>query len=558
MSSPLRRRRALAVVLAALVAVVALLGPLAAPATAAPGDYLPPVDRPLVDRFRPPPTPYGAGNRGVDYATESGEPVRAAAGGEVTFAGRVGLGLHVVVLHPDGVRTSYSFLAAVLVRRGDRVARGDPVGTAGASLHWGARVGETYVDPLGLLGGPPEVHLVPTELRRTGTVAEERAGLLAGLSPERAVALAWSAAGRAAAAAGQAVAWAGDAASAQRGLARTAAAGAARVTWAELEADLRRLPVVRAALVLERARRFRADQAGCTPGGEPVPPPPRQRRIVVLVGGYGSASGRASVLELDTAALGYDPADVVQFSYAGGRAPGAGGLEGVPVTTYGPAEAGQDLQRSGDRLRALLDEIGRVAPGVPIDVVAHSQGGVVARVALAGRPTPPSVEHLVTLGSPHDGTDLATANTALGASPTGRTGRSVLAWASDGGLDGAAPSAAQLAEGSAFLGALAGRGLPDGLEVTSVAAEGDLVVPALHSSLPGATNVLVPLGGTDAHTRLSGDPATTREVALALAGRGPTCRDVGPGLVRAALTAEAEDSIGAGLAGAAAMLRPAP
>jgi hypothetical protein len=84
------------------------------------------------------------------------------------------------------------------------------------------------------------------------------------------------------------------------------------------------------------------------------------------------------------------------------------------------------------------------------------------------------------------------------------------------------------------------------------------VVPALHSSLPGATNVLVPLGGTDAHTRLSGDPATTREVALALAGRGPTCRDVGPGLVRAALTAEAEDSIGAGLAGAAAMLRPAP
>jgi len=57
MSSPLRRRRALAVVLAALVAVVALLGPLAAPATAAPGDYLPPVDRPLVDRFRPPPTP---------------------------------------------------------------------------------------------------------------------------------------------------------------------------------------------------------------------------------------------------------------------------------------------------------------------------------------------------------------------------------------------------------------------------------------------------------------------------------------------------------------------
>src|SRR4051812_40275043 len=110
MPSPLRRR-ALAAAVAALLAVVALLGPLAARAAAEAGAYLPPVDRPVVDPFRPPPTPYAAGNRGVDYATEPGEPVRAAAEGEVTFAGRVGLGLHVVVLHPDGVRTSYSFLA---------------------------------------------------------------------------------------------------------------------------------------------------------------------------------------------------------------------------------------------------------------------------------------------------------------------------------------------------------------------------------------------------------------------------------------------------------------
>jgi hypothetical protein len=77
------------------------------------------------------------------------------------------------------------------------------------------------------------------------------------------------------------------------------------------------------------------------------------------------------------------------------------------------------------------------------------------------------------------------------------------------------------------------------------------VVPAVHSSLPGATNALVPLGGTDAHTRLSGAPATTREVALALAGRGPTCRDLRPGLVRAALTSALEDRAGAGLADAA-------
>lgn len=545
MPSSLPWRVPAAVLAATAVALAVLVGPLARPAAPEPGAYLPPVDRPLVDRFRPPPSTYGAGNRGVDYATVAGDDVRAAAGGEVTFAGRVGLGLHVVVLHPDGIRTSYSFLAGVAVRRGDRVERGDVVGRAGATLHWGARVGDRYVDPLGLLGaGPPEVHLVPTELRSAGTESEERAALVAALG--KGVAAAWSAGSGA-------VAWVAGAGADQAALAAALAARAAELGWDRLEAELRRMPAVQAVTLLERARRFEADQAGCTPADEAPPPPPRERRIAVLVGGYGSGSGRASVLELDTDALGYADADVAQFSYAGGRTPAVGALDGVPVTSYGPADAGGELQRSGDRLRVLLDDIARAHPGVPIDVVAHSQGGVVARAALGGRPRPAAVEHLVTLGSPHDGTDLATANAGLGTTSPGRAGRSVLAWASDGGLDGAATSAAQLAEGSAFLGTLSDRPLPPGLRVTSVAADGDLVVPALHSSLPGATNVLVPLGGTDAHTRLSGAPATTREVALALAGRGPTCRDLGPGLARAALTSLAEDHVGAGLVGVATL-----
>ena len=56
--------------------------------------------------------------------------------------------------------------------------------------------------------------------------------------------------------------------------------------------------------------------------GRPAPVPTSIVGIAVLVGGYGSGSGHASVLELDTTALGYEPADVAQFSYAGGRAPG--------------------------------------------------------------------------------------------------------------------------------------------------------------------------------------------------------------------------------------------
>ena len=127
--------------------------------------YRPPVDAPVVDRFRPPPSPYGPGNRGIDYATVPGTEVRAAAPGEVLFAGPVGGRLHVVVLHADGVRTSYSFLASTAVVRGQWADGGQVLGTAGVTFHFGARVGDAYVDPLLLLAGSAGgfLRLVPDE-----------------------------------------------------------------------------------------------------------------------------------------------------------------------------------------------------------------------------------------------------------------------------------------------------------------------------------------------------------------------------------------------------------
>src|SRR4051812_45473927 len=117
-------------------APAAAAAPVAAPASAT-VTYQPPVDDPLVDPFRPPPGPFAAGNRGVDFASAPGPPVRAAADGEVVFAGRIGSASHVVVLHADGLRTSYSFLASASVRRGATVRAGDVVGTAGGPVHWG-------------------------------------------------------------------------------------------------------------------------------------------------------------------------------------------------------------------------------------------------------------------------------------------------------------------------------------------------------------------------------------------------------------------------------------
>ena len=64
--------------------------------------YVPPVDGEVADGFRPPSDRYSAGNRGVDYDTEPGDVVRAAADGEVVYAGAIGGTSHVVVLHADG------------------------------------------------------------------------------------------------------------------------------------------------------------------------------------------------------------------------------------------------------------------------------------------------------------------------------------------------------------------------------------------------------------------------------------------------------------------------
>src|SRR3712207_2370420 len=106
--------RRLAVVLATLVALLATCPRPAAAAGPAQVTYRPPVDAPVVDPFRAPvPENWNAGNRGLEYTTTAGSPVGAAAAGEVVFAGPVAGGLHVVVLHDDGLRTSYAFLHSV-------------------------------------------------------------------------------------------------------------------------------------------------------------------------------------------------------------------------------------------------------------------------------------------------------------------------------------------------------------------------------------------------------------------------------------------------------------
>jgi murein DD-endopeptidase MepM/ murein hydrolase activator NlpD len=114
--------------------------------------FTPPVDAPVLDPFRAPAGPYGPGNRGIEYDTDPGDPVLAAAGGVVIFAGAVAGTLHVTVDHGAGLLSSYSFLDRVLARVGDTVARGDRIGLAGSTFHFGVRVNGEYVDPASMMG----------------------------------------------------------------------------------------------------------------------------------------------------------------------------------------------------------------------------------------------------------------------------------------------------------------------------------------------------------------------------------------------------------------------
>jgi murein DD-endopeptidase MepM/ murein hydrolase activator NlpD len=115
------------------------------------------VPGPVRDPFRPPPGPFAAGNRGIEYGTTPGEPVRAVGAGVVVFAGPVAGRLVVSVVHPDGLRSSATGLASVLVSVGLPVLRGTPIGTAGTTVHLGVRRDGRYIDPASLwrLGPPP-------------------------------------------------------------------------------------------------------------------------------------------------------------------------------------------------------------------------------------------------------------------------------------------------------------------------------------------------------------------------------------------------------------------
>lgn len=92
---------------------------------------------------------------GIDYAAAEGTTVLAPANGVVVFSAPLELRGNVIIIdHGLGVMTGYYHLSELLVRQGDNVTAGQPIGrvgstglSTGAHLHWDLRVMDVTVDP---------------------------------------------------------------------------------------------------------------------------------------------------------------------------------------------------------------------------------------------------------------------------------------------------------------------------------------------------------------------------------------------------------------------------
>src|SRR5207245_1510703 len=67
---------------------------------------------------------------------------------------------------------------------------------------------------------------------------------------------------------------------------------------------------------------------------------------------------------------------------------------------------GGDIERSARRLGETLDRVRRASGASRVDIVAHSMGGLVARAYIRARGHASGVGRLITLGTPHQGTEI--------------------------------------------------------------------------------------------------------------------------------------------------------
>lgn len=425
------------------VTLASTVAPVRAQTETAPGWMTPPVDGAIGRPYDPPPGPFGAGHRGIDYAVSPGGLVRAAEAGRVTFAGPVAGVRAVSIDHGDGLTTTYSSLSSTFVGTTETVHQGQWLGRAGvahdggaAGLHFGVKLNGEYVDPsayLGPVGLAGAIHLAPTVWHPPETLTE--------------------------------------------GFRSAFDAGAHRTT--------------------------------CTPVPDIGDPPPPNRNIAVAIAGIDSQTSSGdmpNIYEHGPELLGYPRAGIYHFSYDGARGPSL-------HEPYDKTATYRDLRESAKRLRGLLSRIGRRAPGRRVDLIAHSQGGLIARRYLESLhrswdPRLPVIDHVVTFSTPHEGAPLAGA--AEGLLSRSVTGGALLRWLSRRARSGSpwpdplSEAVAQVAPGSALLEGLGREDIAFGTRALALGIANDVVVPADRARWDDELSRVMGPSGLSGHTAITG------------------------------------------------------
>ncbi|TEU20904.1 MAG: M23 family metallopeptidase [Gammaproteobacteria bacterium] len=102
---------------------------------------------------------------GLDYAGDTGTPIKAPADGKVILAGEFFFNGNAIFLdHGQGLISVYIHMNKRLAKQGQLIKQGDVIGTIGQTgratgphLHWGIYLNQTVVNPNLLLGESNEI-----------------------------------------------------------------------------------------------------------------------------------------------------------------------------------------------------------------------------------------------------------------------------------------------------------------------------------------------------------------------------------------------------------------
>lgn len=271
------------------------------------------------------------------------------------------------------------------------------------------------------------------------------------------------------------------------------------------------------------------------------PPPAPNDNIIVTIAGIGSQTEfatngavktNAAMYQTDLTALGFSEDQIYNFSYAGIQEGGEGAYR--LHKPYSQADTFESIEISAEMLARQIDEIHRRHPDKEIDLVAHSQGGLVAQYYLENlylleNKERVVIDHFVSMGSPHLGADSAQLYSQLEGTPQGDfllEGWEVASQLFDLPPP-ASPAARQMAEDSPFIKELDRNWNPQLAKTTTIAATFDVVVTPQHSRLRGADHYTADmpnsLSSLWAHGKVVDAHSTKEIVYNALADTPSTC-----------------------------------